>query len=206
MVKNNYHNSSIKRFLDIGFSTVSLIITSPFILLISLIIKISGKGGVFFTQRRMGKDGKIFKIIKFRTMVPNASRLQSRLRDLNESDGPVFKIANDPRFTKFGKLLSKTGLDELPQMINVLNGEMSIVGPRPLPVNEANRLSKRDKIREVVKPGITSSWVINGSHKLTFKKWMSLDKKYIKEASLTNDLSVIRDTFVVVMHYVWKSL
>jgi lipopolysaccharide/colanic/teichoic acid biosynthesis glycosyltransferase len=131
-------------------------------------------------------------------MVPNASRIQSRLKNLNEADGPVFKIRNDPRFTRFGKILSRTGLDELPQMINVMKGEMSIVGPRPLPTDEANQLTAIQKVRELVKPGITSSWVIAGSHKLSFKEWMDLDRIYVEKASLTGDFSIILKTIFLV--------
>lgn len=137
-------------------------------------------------------------------MVPNAERIKSRYKKLNEADGPVFKIRDDPRFTKFGKILSRTGLDELPQMINVIKGEMSVVGPRPLPVKEAKKLTKEQKIRELVKPGITSSWVTHGSHKLTFKKWMSLDKKYIEKATLVSDLSIIKDTVILIGNFILK--
>jgi lipopolysaccharide/colanic/teichoic acid biosynthesis glycosyltransferase len=200
----NYHKSTIKRLLDIIVSILGLLITSPLILFISFVIKITSKGPVIFLQERVGKNGKVFKIIKFRTMIPNAERIQSRLKKINQADGPVFKIYNDPRFTEIGKFLSRTGLDELPQLINVLRGEMSIVGPRPLPVNEAKKLTRGQKIREFVRPGITSSWVTSGSHKLSFKKWMYLDKKYVENASLATDLSIIWNTIILIGGFILK--
>jgi lipopolysaccharide/colanic/teichoic acid biosynthesis glycosyltransferase len=137
-------------------------------------------------------------------MTPNAERIKPRLKKQNQADGPVFKIRDDPRFTKFGKLLSRTGLDELPQIINVLKGEMSMVGPRPLPVKEALKLTKEEKNRELVRPGITSSWVTEGSHKLTFKKWMNLDKKYVEKATFASDLSIIKDTVMLIGNFILK--
>ena len=141
---SNYNNSLSKRTMDIVVSIIVLVITAPISLVISLIIKLTSNGNVLFFQKRTGKNGKVFKIMKFRTMIIGAERFQKKYKASNESDGPVFKIANDPRFTKFGKLLSRTGLDELPQFINVLKGEMSIVGPRPLPIEEFKKLSKKD--------------------------------------------------------------
>jgi lipopolysaccharide/colanic/teichoic acid biosynthesis glycosyltransferase len=168
------------------------------------LIKLTSKGPVLFVQKRAGKDGKVFRMFKFRTMKLGASRLQRRYMSLNEADGPVFKIYNDPRFTGIGKLLSRTGLDELPQLINILKGEMSTVGPRPLPLEEARRLSKYQKVRELVKPGITSNWVVSGSHALSFDKWMKLDRKYVYAASFTEDLSIVWKTLVLIIGYVLK--
>jgi lipopolysaccharide/colanic/teichoic acid biosynthesis glycosyltransferase len=201
---SDYNDSPAKRILDIALSTICLIITSPLGLLISLLIKLTSDGYIFFLQKRIGKNGKVFKIIKFRTMTPNATKIQSYYKKLNEADGPVFKIINDPRFTKFGKILSRTGLDELPQMINVIKGEMSIVGPRPLPVQEASKLTAKQKVRELVKPGITSRWVVNGSHRLSFNKWMNLDLQYVENASLTDDLSIIWNTTILVAYFILK--
>jgi len=113
---------------------------------------------------------------------------------LNEAGGPVFKIRNDPRYTRFGKILARTGLDELPQLLNVLRGEMSLVGPRPLPVYEAKKLNRAQKVRELVKPGITSSWIVSGAHKLKFSQWMQLDAEYVENASLSKDLSILFKT------------
>ena len=130
----------------------------------------------------------------------NSERMLLKYKNINEADGPVFKIKNDPRFTKIGRLLSHTGLDELPQFINVLKGNMSMVGPRPLPTFEYEKLNKKQKIRNLIKPGITSLWVINGTHNLSFSKWMYLDKIYIEEANLLLDIKIlIKTTFIPIM-------
>lgn len=193
---NPYHNSLLKRIFDIVISLFIVICLSPIIIIIGPIIKLSSQGPVLFIQKRTGKKGKVFKFIKFRTMGVGAKDQQRSLRHLNEADGPVFKIRNDPRFTKIGKLLARTGLDELPQLINVIKGEMSLVGPRPLPVVEARKLSQSQKIRELIKPGITSSWVIKGTHSMKFKEWMRLDKQYVLEASLLGDIEILFKTLL----------
>ena len=156
---------------------------------------------IFFTQKRVGKNGSIFKMYKFRTMIKDAEKLQSKYKKLNEADGPVFKIRDDPRYTKFGKILSRTGLDELPQILNVLKGEMCLVGPRPLPVYEAKKLTKTQNIRLLVKPGITSSWIVNGHHKHAFSDWMKLDKEYVQNANLLTDLKILYKTALIPVNY-----
>jgi lipopolysaccharide/colanic/teichoic acid biosynthesis glycosyltransferase len=156
-------------------------------------------GPVFFRQKRIGLDGKTFILNKFRTMKVDSENQRSKYLKLNEADGPVFKIYNDPRFTGIGKILSRTGMDELPQLINILKGEMSLVGPRPLPVNEARKLSKSQKIREQVRPGIVSTWVTNGSHKLNFRQWMKLDREYVENGNLQTDLKVIKDSTILIV-------
>ena len=143
-------------------------------------------------------------MIKFRTMKVGSEKLQNKYRSINEADGPVFKIYNDPRLTPIGKILSQTGLDEIPQLINVLKGDMSIVGPRPLPVEEAKKLTKTQKIRQLVNPGITSSWVVEGSHSLSFKKWMELDKDYVENANLTTDITISVKTFLIVFRQLFR--
>lgn len=195
---NPYHNSICKKAIDITFAGLGMIFLLPVFLIISLLLIVIDYGPIFFVQERAGKNGKPFKMIKFRTMIKEAQSRQKGLKNKNEADGPVFKIYNDPRFTKFGKILAHTGLDELPQFINILKGEMSIVGPRPLPVSEANNVAKIYKKRESVKPGATSSWVVMGSHKLPFKKWMELDLEYIKKATITTDLSIIVGTIEII--------
>ena len=204
MKVSKFHASAIKRFVDLILSSIIIVISSPLIIIISVLIALASSGGVFFLQERTGKNGLPFKIIKFRTMVKNAEKLKSKFKKLNESDGPAFKISNDPRFTPFGKIISKTGLDELPQFFNVLKGEMSIVGPRPLPVNESKKLNVKDKIRELVKPGITSTWVTQGQHNLSFKKWMELDKKYVENASLKEDTIIIVNTFFLIIKFMGR--
>lgn len=147
-----------------------------------------------YQQVRVGKDGKPFLMFKFRTMCFGAEEEKSKYSYLNEADGPVFKIKNDPRFTKFGKILAYTGIDELPQLVNVLRGEMAIVGPRPLPIDEEIRIPLHwRKKRRSVKPGITSSWAVNGAHGLSFKEWMELDMK-----DINNNHSYFYKTVIVV--------
>ena len=152
---------------------------------------------LFFIQERVGQNGKIFRMYKFRTMYPGAEHDQKKYLELNEADGPVFKIKNDPRFTKIGKWLARTGLDELPQIINVFKGEMSLVGPRPLPVGEEKKISKKWRLRRrSVKPGIISSWVINGGHRRSFREWMEYDIKDISNRNLLYDTVIVVKTIL----------
>lgn len=163
----------------------------PVILLLGLLIKLEDGGSVFFIQRRLGKSGKIFRMYKMRTMVKGADRLKDKYIHLNEADGPVFKIYKDPRHTKIGRFMAWTGLDELPQLINIIKGEMAFVGPRPLPVKEAEKVPLKYKKRFSILPGITSTWVISGSHNLSFKQWMELDLEYIEKKSFWFDVKII---------------
>ena len=142
----------------------------------------------------------------FRTMYEGADRNQKKYAHLNEADGPVFKIMDDPRFVGIGKFLARTGLDELPQLINVIRGEMSLVGPRPLPVSEAKKLTEAQKVRELVKPGMTSSWVISGAHSLSFAEWMKLDRIYVENASFLTDLSILIKTSEIVLKQILKQM
>ena len=195
----SYHNSFQKGFLDKSVSLVTLIILSPLIVVVLLLIRSANNGPTLFKQKRIGKNGKIFTLIKFRTMHREAERERNRYLHLNEADGPVFKIKDDPRFVGVGKFLARTGLDELPQLVNVIKGEMSLVGPRPLPVNEANKLTEAHKVRELIKPGITSSWVISGAHNLAFDEWMRLDLEYVENESLFVDLKVLVLTTLLIL-------
>lgn len=160
----------------------------PIQFLIGIIILISEGWPVFYTQKRVGKDGENFNLIKFRTMVTNADELKVTLKLKNQANGPVFKIHNDPRFTKIGKFLSHTGLDELPQFINILKGDMSLVGPRPLPLSEAKQLTPWQKKRHIVKPGIISPWIVDGYHSTRFDDWMKSDIVYSQEKDIKTDL------------------
>lgn len=196
MDRISYYNfSRAKRVLDVFLSSVIIIVLLPFFILFLPFILL--RYPIFFTQIRVGKNNKGFKLYKFRTMKINSHNERNKYLKLNEADGPVFKIKNDPRFTKFGKILSRTGLDELPQVLNVIRGEMSFVGSRPLPQYEFNKLTKKQKIRNSIKPGITSLWVIYGSHNLSFDEWMKLDKKYIEEANLFMDMKIILKTMQI---------
>jgi lipopolysaccharide/colanic/teichoic acid biosynthesis glycosyltransferase len=159
----------------------------PILACIYIIKLIIDGSPALFVQERAGLGGKPFLMYKFRTMIVGAEDLQNEYRKLNEAKGPVFKIRNDPRFTPFGKFLSHTGLDELPQLVNVLRGEMALIGPRPLPLSEAHKLAPWMKKRHEVKPGIISPWILNGYHRQTFSDWMRSDLKYAKTKSLLTD-------------------
>jgi lipopolysaccharide/colanic/teichoic acid biosynthesis glycosyltransferase len=198
---SKYHYSFLKQILDFSVSFIIFLVTLPFVLFIAVVSAVTSGLPVFFIQKRAGINGRPFKIIKFRTMINGAEKMQKKYKKLNESDGPAFKIKNDPRFTGFGKILSNTGLDELPQFINVLKGEMSIVGPRPLPIAEAKKLSGVYRVRALVKPGITSSWVTGGSHKLSFRKWMDLDREYVTKGKFGDDLEIMFKTTALIFRF-----
>jgi len=196
-----------KRTIDIIFSLLGLLFLWPFFLLVALFIKLGSPGPIIFKQKRVGKYGKIFIMYKFRTMVKDAEELKKKYRYLNEADGPVFKIDNDPRFTKVGKILSHIGFDEFPQFFNVLKGEMSLTGPRPLPVSEEEKIEpKYQIIRRSVKPGIVSSWLIRGAHKLSFRQWMLSDIEDVQKMSFIHDLKIVFKTFLLVFKYTKKEL
>lgn len=179
-----------------------IFITLPFWILFYIFIKIDSEGSAIFGQKRLGRNKKIFIMYKFRTMVKNAESLKKKYLKLNEASGPVFKIKNDPRYTRFGKILSQTALDELPQLINVLKGEMALVGPRPLPVDEANKVPAKYQKRFSVLPGLTSTWVLKGQHRLSFKQWMELDLKYIKNRSAMLDIEIFLETILLVLKFI----
>ena len=183
----------------------ALILLFPFLIILPVLIKTTSKGRTIFKQKRVGLNGKVFTLFKFRTMKEGSEKKLATLSHLNEADGPVFKIGNDPRYTKIGNILAKTGIDEIPQFVNILKGDMSLVGPRPLPIYEANKLTPYQKRRESVLPGITSSWVIEGSHNLSFKKWMELDLSYVQNASLKEDLIILVKTLKLILKELYKS-
>ncbi|XAU95089.1 exopolysaccharide biosynthesis polyprenyl glycosylphosphotransferase [Caldifermentibacillus hisashii] len=187
-----------KRIIDIVFSLLGLIALSPIFFIIAVLIKIEDRQGpVIFKQIRIGKDGKEFIMYKFRSMVSNAEELKETLMEKNEASGPVFKMRNDPRVTKIGKFIRKTSIDELPQLINVLKGEMSLVGPRPAFPEEVKQYSLYEKQRLSVIPGLTCYWQVSGRSNLTFQEWVELDLKYISERSLLIDIRLILRTIVV---------
>ncbi|MBD3347404.1 MAG: exopolysaccharide biosynthesis polyprenyl glycosylphosphotransferase [Chitinivibrionales bacterium] len=185
----------LKRLFDVSASLFFLALSFPLLLLIAIIIKVTSQGPVFFVQRRLGLNKRIFKMYKFRTMVPNAEQIQKELETKNEAKGPVFKIRNDPRITPIGRFLRKTSLDELPQLINVFMGDMSLVGPRPLPVRDYNGFENdRFRRRMSVPPGITCIWQANGRHNIPFDQWMEMDLDYIDNWSLGLDMRIICKT------------
>ncbi len=184
-----------KSFSEFWISFVIIFLLSPFMLIIALLIKFTSKGPIVFKQERVGLRGRKFYIYKFRTMIYNAEVLRDSLLEKNESDGPTFKIKNDPRITKIGKLLRKTGMDELPQLFNVLRGEMSLIGPRPPLPQEVEKYERWQLKRLSVKPGITCTWqVIPNRHDVLFEKWMKLDIQYIENWSIKKDLQLIFKT------------
>lgn len=178
---------------------ILLFLSLPLWLILAILIPLDSKGVFIFKQKRWGKGKKIFTLYKFRTMVEGAEKLKKRYLHLNETDGPVFKIRKDPRYTKVGKILAHTGIDELPQLINILRGEMVFVGPRPLPIAEARAVPKKYQIRFSVLPGITSLWVVKGAHDLSFSEWMRLDAYYIKNKSIFLDLAVMWQTLLLIL-------
>ena len=186
----------VKNITDIYVSALALVLLSPILLLIALIIKLESRGPVFFIQERIGLRGRKFNLIKFRTMVQNAESVKHILEGLNEADGPVFKIKDDPRVTRFGRIMRKTGLDELPQLVNVIKGEMSLIGPRP-PIEQEVIQYKRWQLRRLsVKPGITCSWqVLENRNDISFEKWMHLDLDYIDNWTLKEDARLFFKTF-----------
>lgn len=188
-----------KRLLDIIGAIIGLIILSLVFFVVALLIKIEDpKGPIFFAQKRVGKNGKEFKMYKFRSMVTDAEAKLEELLKYNEVDGAMFKMKDDPRVTKVGKFIRKTSIDELPQLFNVLRGDMSLVGPRPPLPREVNEYSKYDMQRLLVTPGCTGLWQVSGRSKLGFNEMVELDIEYIKNSSIKNDLYIIFKTFLVI--------
>ena len=185
--------------MDIFLSALIIVILMPLLLLIALLIRLEDKGPVFFKQERVGMNGRRFVCFKFRTMIVNAEQLLDELKDRNESDGPTFKIENDPRITKIGRILRKTSLDELPQFYNVIKGEMSIVGPRPPLLREVKQYERSQLRRLSMKPGITCIWQVSGRNSVSFKEWMRMDLEYIDNWSLWLDIKIMLKTVGVVL-------
>jgi len=189
-----------KRLIDVAASAVLLTVLAPLLLALSWLIKSDSPGGVLFRQERVGFNKRRFWLLKFRTMVDGADRKQERLEHLNEADGPVFKIKEDPRVTRVGAFLRRFSLDELPQLINVLKGDMSLVGPRPLPVRDVERIDTQwHKRRFSVKPGITCLWQVNGRSNINFEQWVRMDLEYIDRWSLALDLKILLKTIPAVL-------
>ena len=189
----------LKRFLDIAYSFLLLVISIPLFFIIAVLIKIDSKGPIFFLQKRCGMDGREFYMYKFRTMVKDAEFLKKELK--NEMDGPMFKMKNDPRVTQTGKFLRKWSLDELPQLLNVLKGDMSLVGPRPL-ANEEMAGDNNNTWREIrlsVKPGVTGLWQIMGRTSGKFSDWVNYDIEYVQKRSLVMDLKILIMTAITVL-------
>ena len=193
---------AVKRAQDIVFSLLALVVLSPLMLVIAIAIMIDDpKGGFIFRQIRCGKDGRMFHFYKFRSMCVDAEKNLDGLLDQNEMEGPAFKIENDPRITRVGKFLRKTSLDELPQLINVLRGEMSIVGPRPPLPREVEQYTEYQKQRLSVKPGLTCYWQVQPHrNRISFEDWVELDLNYIKAQSYIVDWKIIIMTVKAICH------
>lgn len=187
----------IKRLIDVLGSFTGLLILSPLFIVIALIIKFTSKGSVFFSQKRVGKNGKTFDMYKFRSMVVNAEELKEKLAAHNEMSGPMFKMKDDPRVTKIGKFIRKTSIDELPQLWNVLKGDMSLVGPRPSLPKEVAQFESWMYKRLEVKPGLTCYWQVSGRNNIDFEDWMKLDIRYVEERNLWIDIMLIFKTVFV---------
>ena len=195
--KYNTIYSLTKRVIDVLGSMIGIILLSPIFFVVAVLIKIDSKGAIIFSQTRVGKNGKEFKMYKFRSMVVNAEELKKKLLAQNEMSGPMFKMKDDPRITKIGKFIRKTSIDELPQLINVLKGEMSLVGPRPSLPKEVEKFEPWMKKRLEVKPGLTCYWQVSGRNNIDFNDWMKLDIKYVEERNILLDIKLIFKTFFV---------
>ncbi|MFO7160625.1 MAG: exopolysaccharide biosynthesis polyprenyl glycosylphosphotransferase [[Clostridium] cellulosi] len=198
-VNKRYIYRAVKRFFDVVLSVLALVVLSPLFLITAIAIKLDSEGEVFYSQLRVGKDGKLFKMYKFRSMCVDADKQLDKLKDLNEKDGPVFKIANDPRVTRVGRIIRKRSIDELPQLINIIKGDMSIVGPRPPLPNEVAQYTPYQMQRLSVKPGLTCYWQISGRSDISFDEWVELDCKYIRESSVWTDIKIILKTIPAVL-------
>jgi len=190
---------ALKRLFDIVSSGVALWMLLPLLAAVAVAIKLTSKGPIFFKQQRVGLNGRPFHMLKFRSMVVNAEELKAKLAAQNEMTGPVFKMKNDPRITGIGKFIRKFSIDELPQLINVLRGDMSVVGPRPPVPSEVVKYEAWQRRRLSVRPGLTCIWQVSGRNQISFEQWMYLDMQYIDHWSFAGDLQLIFRTFPVVL-------
>lgn len=198
--KINGWQYSLKRVMDVLLSLILIVILSPVFMVVALLIKITSPGPVFFVQERLGVNKRRFRLYKFRTMIPDAEKKQAELEYLNEMDGAAFKIRNDPRITPIGRFFRKMSIDELPQLFNVLKGDMSLVGPRPHSVRDYEEFDQDwHRRRFSIRPGITCLWQVTGRNDVSFSKWMELDMEYIDNWSLGLDLKILVKTIPAVL-------
>lgn len=193
------YESFAKRLLDLLLAVLGLAATLPLWLAIVLAIRIDSRGPAIFVQERVGQNGRRFRFYKFRSMYVDAEERLAEVMGGNETDGPVFKMRNDPRITRVGALLRRTSLDELPQLINVLNGDMSLVGPRPPLPREVEQYRPGDLVRLEVKPGLTCLWQVSGRSNVSFDQWMEFDRLYVRHMSLWLDLRILVRTVGAVL-------
>jgi exopolysaccharide biosynthesis polyprenyl glycosylphosphotransferase len=189
----------VKDLFDRTFAAAALISLSPLLVLLAVIIRLHDRGPAFFTQVRVGKDGRVFKIYKFRTMVVDAEQRRTELLDSNDTDGVLFKLRKDPRVTAVGARLRRYSIDELPQLFNVLLGQMSLVGPRPALPDEAARYAEHVRRRLVVRPGLTGLWQVNGRSDLSWEESVRLDLRYVENWSFALDLQIVWKTIMVIL-------
>jgi exopolysaccharide biosynthesis polyprenyl glycosylphosphotransferase len=189
----------LKRLLDVVGSLFSLVLLSPLLITVAILIKMTSPGPVLFAQKRVGADEKVFLCYKFRSMYADAEKWQADLEAQNEADGAIFKIKNDPRMTSIGRFVRRWSIDELPQLINVLLGEMSLVGPRPLPLRDYERMGELHRKRLAAIPGITGYWQTSGRSELSFEDMVHLDLYYIENWSLSLDVKIILKTVAAVL-------
>jgi exopolysaccharide biosynthesis polyprenyl glycosylphosphotransferase len=188
-----------KRALDVLGACVGLVLSAPLVAVLAIVIKLDSRGPVFYRSTRVGRGGRPFTFLKFRSMMDGADRNRHHVEHLNECDGPVFKISRDPRVTRIGRFLRTTSLDELPQFLNVLRGDMSLVGPRPPLPDEVAQYEHWQMRRLDVRPGITCLWQISGRSRIGFREWMRLDLEYIRHQSLWLDLRILIRTIPAVL-------
>jgi len=189
----------LKRTMDLAVSVVAILFFLPLFLVIALMIRFDSPGPVFFRQTRVGKDGKPFSFLKFRSMIKDAEHHKEALRELNEAEEPLFKIEKDPRVTRVGRILRKTSLDELPQMLNVLRGDMSLVGPRPHLPEEVSEYEEAQWKRLSVTPGITCLWQATNRRSTHFSEWIESDLEYVRRRSLRLDMEIMLRTVKIVV-------
>ena len=198
-IRSRFIYHSMKRLFDIVAATCGIVILSPLMIIIAVLIKAEDHGPIFYKQVRVGKNGKTFKMYKFRSMFINADKMLDKLKEQNDVDGPMFKMKDDPRVTKIGHFIRKHSLDELPQFFNVLKGDMSLVGPRPPLPSEVEEYSEYDKQRLFVIPGCTGLWQATERNEVGFNEMVQLDIQYIQRASFTFDLWIIWKTVGIVI-------
>ena len=197
-IRSRFIYHSMKRLFDIVAATCGIVILSPLMIIIAVLIKGEDHGPIFYKQVRVGKNGKTFKMYKFRSMFVNADKVLDKLKEQNDVDGPMFKMKDDPRVTKIGHFIRKHSLDELPQFLNVLKGDMSLVGPRPPLPTEVAEYSEYDKQRLYVIPGCTGLWQATKRNEVGFNGMIDLDLQYIKKSSLTYDFQLILKTITII--------
>ncbi len=194
-----FYQSFVKRLLDVALAGTGIIASAPLWLAIVVAIKLDSPGPAIFVQERVGREGRTFRFYKFRSMHVDAENRLAEVQSRNEIDGPVFKMRRDPRVTRVGALLRRTSLDELPQLVNVLKGDMSMVGPRPPLPKEVAKYRPSDMVRLSVKPGLTCLWQIHGRSTVGFDRWMEYDREYVRDLSAWLDLTILIRTVWAVL-------